>query len=120
MLDARTLSPVRPIAAPEFTGRPWQESPGGGSVRIGPSPTHSRYIEAPRDCHAVLAVAGLGIALATRVMAGEELPDGRLTQLLTSYWLDPAEVYAIYPAGPRPSAKVRSIVDHLGASLTRG
>ena len=66
------------------------------------------------------AVAGLGIALATRVMAGEELRDGRLTQLLKSYRLDPAEVYAIYPAGPRPSAKVRSIVDHLGASLTPG
>ena len=64
------------------------------------------------------AVAGLGIALATRVMAGEELRDGRLTQFLKSYRLDPAEVYAIYPAGPRPSAKVRAIVDHLGASLT--
>ncbi|KMO41240.1 LysR family transcriptional regulator [Methylobacterium variabile] len=66
------------------------------------------------------AVAGLGVALATRVMAGEELRDGRLTQLLKSYRLDPAEVYAIYPAGPRPSAKVRSIVDHLGAALTPG
>ncbi len=66
------------------------------------------------------AVAGLGIALATRVMAGEEIRDGRLTQLLKSYRLDPAEVYAIYPAGPRPSAKVRSIVDHLGAALTPG
>ncbi|MGF3027054.1 LysR family transcriptional regulator [Methylobacterium aquaticum] len=66
------------------------------------------------------AVAGLGIALATRVMAGEELRDNRLTQLLKSYRLDPAEVYAIYPAGPRPSAKVRAIVDHLGASLTPG
>ncbi|MER9651501.1 LysR substrate-binding domain-containing protein [Mesorhizobium sp. M0199] len=63
------------------------------------------------------AVAGLGIALATRVMAGEELRTGQLTQLLESYQLDPAEVYAIFPAGPRPSAKVRAIVDHLEASL---
>lgn len=63
------------------------------------------------------AVAGLGIALATRVMAGEELRTGRLTQLLEPYRLDPAEVYAIFPAGPRPSAKVRAIVDHLAASL---
>jgi DNA-binding transcriptional LysR family regulator len=62
-------------------------------------------------------VAGLGIALATRVMAGEELRTGQLTQLLVPYRLDPAEVYAIFPAGPRPSAKVRAIVDHLGASL---
>ncbi|EHK79429.1 LysR family transcriptional regulator [Sinorhizobium meliloti CCNWSX0020] len=63
------------------------------------------------------AVAGLGIALATRVMAGEELRTGQLTQLLESYRLDPAEVYAVFPAGPRPSAKVRAIVDHLEASL---
>jgi DNA-binding transcriptional LysR family regulator len=63
------------------------------------------------------AVAGMGIALATRVMAGEELRTGLLTQLLEPYRLDPAEVYAVFPAGPRPSAKVRAIVDHLGASL---
>lgn len=63
------------------------------------------------------ALAGMGVALATRVMAGEELHNGQLTQLLEAYRLDPAEVYAVFPAGPRPSAKVRAIVDHLGASL---
>jgi DNA-binding transcriptional LysR family regulator len=64
------------------------------------------------------AVAGLGIALATRVMAGEELRTGQLTQLLEPYRLDPAEVHAVFPAGPRPSAKVRAIVDHLSEELT--
>jgi DNA-binding transcriptional LysR family regulator len=64
------------------------------------------------------AVSGLGIALATRVMAGEELRTGQLTQLLESHRLDPAEVYAVFPAGPKPSAKVRAIVDHLAASLS--
>ena len=63
------------------------------------------------------AVAGMGIALATRVMAGEELHTGQLVQLLEPYRLDPAEVYAVFPAGPKPSAKVRAIVDHLAASL---
>lgn len=63
------------------------------------------------------AVAGMGIALATSVMAGEELRTGQLTQLLKHHRLDPAEVYAVFPAGPRPSAKVRAIVDHLEASL---
>jgi len=62
-------------------------------------------------------VAGMGISLETRVMADEELRTGQLTQLLGSYRLDPAEVYAVFPAGPRPSAKVRAIMDHLGASL---
>lgn len=64
-------------------------------------------------------VAGLGIALGTRVMAGEELRSGQLTQLLEAYRLEPAEVYAVFPAGPRPSAKVRAIVDHLEARLNR-
>jgi len=63
------------------------------------------------------AVAGLGIALVTRAMALEELRTGQLAQLLECYRLDPAEVYAVFPAGPRPSAKVRAIVDHLVASL---
>ncbi|WP_026046906.1 LysR family transcriptional regulator [Sphingomonas sp. PAMC 26621] len=63
------------------------------------------------------AVSGLGIALATRVMAGEEFSTGQLTQLLAPYRLDPAEVYAVFPAGPRPSAKVRAITDHLAGSL---
>lgn len=63
------------------------------------------------------AVAGLGVALATRVMAGEELRSGQLVQLLGRYRLEPAEVYAVFPAGPKPSAKVRAIVDHLGAAL---
>ncbi|MDH7637763.1 LysR family transcriptional regulator [Sphingomonas oryzagri] len=63
------------------------------------------------------AVAGMGIALATRVMAGEELRSGQLSQLLQAYRLDPAEVYAVFPAGPRPSAKVRAIVDHLSRAL---
>lgn len=62
-------------------------------------------------------VAGLGVALGTRVMAAEELRTGKVTQLLKPYGLDPAEVYAVYPAGPRPSAKVRAIVSHLEAAL---
>lgn len=63
------------------------------------------------------AVAGLGIALATRVMAGEELRTGQLIRLLEPYRLDPAEVHAVFPAGPRPSAKVRALVNHLETSL---
>jgi DNA-binding transcriptional LysR family regulator len=99
---------------------------GGESWRF----THNRTVTSV-DVHARLwinsapgvlaaAVSGLGIALATNLMAGEELRTGQLTRLLEPYRLDPAEVYAVFPAGPRPSAKVRAIVDHLAASLTPG
>jgi hypothetical protein len=37
--------------------------------------------------------------------------------LLKGYGLDPAEVFAVTPAGPKPSAKVRAIVDHLVTAL---
>ncbi|RYD28194.1 MAG: LysR family transcriptional regulator [Lysobacteraceae bacterium] len=63
-------------------------------------------------------VAGMGIALATRVMAGDELRTGQLTQLLEAWQLAPAEIHAIFPAGPKLSAKVRAIVDHLVDSLS--
>lgn len=59
----------------------------------------------------------MGIALATRVMAGEELRSDLLTRMLEPYWLDSAEVYAIFPASLRPSAKIPAIVDYLGESL---
>lgn len=63
------------------------------------------------------AVAGMGVALATSVMAGEELRSGQLAEILPTYKLDPAEVFAVFPAGPRPSAKVRALTDHLVTSL---
>ncbi|TGX49594.1 LysR family transcriptional regulator [Sphingomonas gei] len=63
------------------------------------------------------ALAGLGIALATPLMAEDELRSGRLVRLLEPYQLPPAEVWAVFPAGPKPSAKVRAIVDHLAMSL---
>jgi hypothetical protein len=50
-------------------------------------------------------------------MAGEELRTGHLTQLLDPYRLDPAEVYAVFPAGPRPSAKSESDRGSSEASL---
>ena len=99
---------------------------GGESWRF----THNQTVTSV-DVHARLwinsapgvlaaAVSGLGIALATNLMAGEELRTGQLIRLLEAYRLDPAEVYAVFPAGPRPSAKVRAIVDHLAASFAQG
>jgi len=48
-------------------------------------------------------------------MAGDELKAGALVPLLRAYKLPAVEVHAVFPGGPRPSAKVRALVDYLAA-----
>jgi len=59
------------------------------------------------------AVAGLGIANVTALMSAQELHDGSLVQVLPDYELEPLKAFAVFPSGPKPSAKVRSLVSHL-------
>jgi DNA-binding transcriptional LysR family regulator len=64
------------------------------------------------------AIAGLGIAQASAAMCGAELRSGALAGLLTDYALEPVEVHAVFPGGPRASAKVRTFADFLTTALT--
>ncbi|KFE57941.1 LysR family transcriptional regulator [Pseudomonas syringae] len=63
------------------------------------------------------AMAGLGIANVTTIMSAQELSDGTLIQLLPDYQLEPLKAFAVFPSGPKPSAKVRALVSHLIAVL---
>jgi len=63
------------------------------------------------------AMAGLGIAMVSSVMAGPEVKAGTLVQVLRSYKLPSVDVHAVFPSGPRPSMKVRALVDYLAAEL---
>jgi DNA-binding transcriptional LysR family regulator len=62
-------------------------------------------------------MAGLGIAMASTVMFEAELKAGALVPLLRGYKLTPVEVHAVFPGGPRLSAKVRALVDFLVQEL---
>jgi len=64
-------------------------------------------------------MAGLGIALASDAMCKEQLKTGELVEVLRGYKLEPVDVHALFPAGPRPSAKVRAFVDYLADALSR-
>lgn len=66
------------------------------------------------------ALAGLGIANVTTLMAANELREGRLVQLLPDYEIEPLKAFAIFPSGRKPSAKVRALVTHLVAVLQDG
>jgi DNA-binding transcriptional LysR family regulator len=61
--------------------------------------------------------AGLGIAAVSQWMCRAELERGELRPILVDYQLEPVEVHAVYPAGPRPSLKVRAFSDYLAATL---
>jgi DNA-binding transcriptional LysR family regulator len=65
------------------------------------------------------ALAGLGIAIMSSVMCRQEVERGALAVLLPEYKLEPAEVHAVFPGGPHPSAKVRAFVDYLAAALDK-
>ncbi|MDN5003580.1 LysR family transcriptional regulator [Bradyrhizobium sp. GCM10027634] len=62
-------------------------------------------------------LAGLGIAMTSPVMAGPEIATGALVPVLKNYMLAPVDVYAVFPAGPRPSTKVRALADFLAGEL---
>jgi DNA-binding transcriptional LysR family regulator len=61
--------------------------------------------------------AGLGVGIASVWMCRAELRSGALVPILNDYELDPTEVHAVYPAGPRPTSKVRAFVDFLAKEL---
>jgi DNA-binding transcriptional LysR family regulator len=62
-------------------------------------------------------MAGLGISMASTVMCEAEVKAGTLVPLLRNYQLDPVDVHAVFPGGPRPSTKVRALVDFLAREL---
>jgi DNA-binding transcriptional LysR family regulator len=62
-------------------------------------------------------LAGLGIAMASTVMLAAEVKAGALVPLLRGYKLEPVDVHAVFPSGPRPSTKVRALVDFLVKEL---
>ena len=62
-------------------------------------------------------MAGLGIGMASTVLCAAEVKAGTLVPLLRSYKLEPVAVHAVFPGGPRPSTKVRALVDYLVQEL---
>lgn len=95
----------------------WQFRKGGTVLSVDVQ-TRLQINSAPGIMAA--ALAGFGIGMVSNIMAGQEIADGRLEPLLTDFEMDEAGIFAIYPAGPRPSRKVRAFVDYLSRQLNPG
>jgi DNA-binding transcriptional LysR family regulator len=66
------------------------------------------------------AAAGLGVAIASAWMCGEELASGALVELMADYRLEPITAFVVFPAGRRPSQKARAFSDYLERALAKG
>lgn len=62
-------------------------------------------------------LAGMGIAMSSHLACREAIKSGALVRLLGDYALAPVDVTAVFPQGPRPSPKVRAIVDFLATRI---
>jgi DNA-binding transcriptional LysR family regulator len=103
------------IVGPGVTGRSgwrFRRPDGFGSVS-----GEGRVQVASADGVMACVKAGLGIAVASRWMCQAELERGEVRTVLSDYPLEPADVHAVYPAGPRPAPKVRAFSDYLAAKL---
>jgi DNA-binding transcriptional LysR family regulator len=65
------------------------------------------------------ARAGLGVAISSTWMCGEELASGALVELLAEYRLDPMAAFVVFPAGRRPSQRARAFSDYLERAVAR-
>jgi DNA-binding transcriptional LysR family regulator len=69
--------------------------------------------EALRSC----IIAGLGLGMITRMMLWPELRSGAVRQVLPDWGLPATDIWALFPAGRRPTARARAFADWLGGVL---
>jgi DNA-binding transcriptional LysR family regulator len=64
-------------------------------------------------------LSGLGLVISTEWMFAPELASGEVVQVLTDWLLPPIDLWAVFPAGRRASAKTRAFVGFVEKSLAR-
>lgn len=103
------------ITGPGSSGQQgWQFRRAGTSASVA---VEGRVQAASADGVIACVKAGLGLAIASLWMCRAELAAGLVVPILESYALDPVEVHAVYPAGRRPSLKVKAFSDYLAGEL---
>jgi len=65
-------------------------------------------------------LAGAGLAIGSKWMFAPELASGEVRPVLSEWSLPPADLWAIYPAGRKSSAKIRAFTSFVEAELRTG
>jgi DNA-binding transcriptional LysR family regulator len=103
------------IVGPGLSGRHgWDFRRSGAATSVT---VEGRVQVASADGVMACVKAGLGIAVVSRWMCRAEIEQGEVRPILSDYVLDPIDLHALYPAGPRPAPKVRAFSDYLAATL---
>lgn len=103
------------IVGPGLSGRSgWSFTQAGAVTSVV---VEGRVQVASAEGVMACVAAGLGVAVVSRWMCRAELERGEVRQILPDYALDLVDVHALYPAGARPSSKVRAFSDYLAAEL---
>jgi DNA-binding transcriptional LysR family regulator len=103
------------ITGPGLSGlRGWRFTRAGAVTSVA---VEARVQVASAEGVIACTRAGLGIAVVSQWMCRAELEGGELRPILRDYELEPVDAHALYPAGRRPSLKVRAFSDYLAAKL---
>jgi DNA-binding transcriptional LysR family regulator len=62
-------------------------------------------------------VSGLGAAVVSAWLVGDDLRDGRLVQLVPGWEAPPLPVHLVYPAARQIPSRLRAFIDAMKASL---
>ena len=99
------------------------EVPGSTTMSFGPDGPHEVPVQGNfRADNSLLLVdamcRGLGVGLVPAVMMRRELQAGQLVPTLTSYRLEPRQLFAVYPSRDHLPERVRAFVRFLKARLS--
>lgn len=72
-----------------------------------------RFMSNQGDALRIAALNGCGIVLQPESVLTEDIAQGRLVPVLPEWAYKPTPMYLIYPQDSRPSAKLRSVIEHL-------
>lgn len=65
----------------------------------------------------IAALAGAGVILQPELLLGDDLAAGRLVHVLPGWGSTPRQMHLLYPPDRRPTAKLRSVIEHLLAAF---